>query len=285
MFIGLDNLQMLWATTQPYHFTHGDTFAYCLSHRLIEDNTQLSELPVDSFSHLPTTIQSISLTNNRLQTIPEGLFDPLDISTVNVTLSGNPWSCDCYLEWFRSYLVSNPTFPGDRSQTNCQWPTSLTGMSIASQTVPFSCCEWCARMSVSAIILKLKIEHGGSWEIWRRERDLEWKGGERKTKGLCISFILSDAPSIITDPEEADILTDREFSLTCVVDGAPFPNITWLKNGQPVQYSRRVSHGLYNASLEFTMTQLGDAGVYECVAVNVNGTATSSNATLKLTGK
>lgn len=94
----------------------------------------------------------------------------------------------------------------------------------------------------------------------------------------------SDPPTITTNPEDADILTDRTFSLTCVVDGAPFPNITWLKNGQTVQYSSRVGHSLYNASLQFTPTQLVDAGVYQCLAENENVTAASSNATLKLTG-
>ena len=95
----------------------------------------------------------------------------------------------------------------------------------------------------------------------------------------------ADSPTIVSDPEDADILTDRAFSLVCIVDGAPFPNVKWLKNGQPVQYSSRVSHQLYNASLDFTVTQLEDAGDYQCIAMNINGTVSSVNVTLEITGK
>ena len=209
-------------------------------------------LPVDSFMHLPElTLQTLSLMNNRIQTIPQGLFASLNLAVTSVTLSGNPWSCDCDLEWFRIFLSSNTAFPADRLQTNCQWPLSTSGIPIANHTMPFMCCE---------------LVH-------------------------CFHTVLdnnvnsADSPTIVSDPEGADILTDRAFSLTCIVDGAPFPDITWLKNGLPVQYSSRVSHQLYNASLDFTVTQLEDAGEYQCVATNLNGTASSVNVTLKLTGE
>ena len=97
-------------------------------------------------------------------------------------------------------------------------------------------------------------------------------------------FFLPDAPTIDVGPSDDHILTDREYSLTCMVEGAPFPEVIWLKDGQELNYTDRVGLRVFDASLHFTSTELEDAGIYQCLVENVNGSASSLNATLSLTG-
>ena len=89
---------------------------------------------------------------------------------------------------------------------------------------------------------------------------------------------------ILQGPEDADILTDRIFSLMCHLDGSPFPEVTWTKDGVMVNYTERVYMDLFSGSLQFADVMLEDAGVYQCFASNVNGSVESGTATLTITG-
>ncbi len=83
---------------------------------------------------------------------------------------------------------------------------------------------------------------------------------------------------------DSDILTNRVFTLVCDVDGAPFPEVIWTKDGQTVNYTQRMYLDQYNGSLQFANVQLDDAGVYQCFASNFNGSTESINATLTISG-
>ena len=50
-------------------------------------------------------------------------------------------------------------------------------------------------------------------------------------------------------------------------------------------FTERVHLGMYSASLQFDSLELGDSGVYQCFAVNMHGSAESSNATLLVLGE
>ena len=94
-----------------------------------------------------------------------------------------------------------------------------------------------------------------------------------------------DSPTIISSPQDESILTNQSFSFNCEVDGAPFPDIVWIKDGAIVSFDDRVYlNNQFNGSLYWTNTILSDSGVYLCQASNVNGTDSSSNATLTVTG-
>lgn len=104
---------------------------------------------------------------------------------------------------------------------------------------------------------------------------------------LLLSIYLSiiATPIIETHPQNASILTDRSYTLVCDITGAPFPDVTWLKDDVPITYTDRVHLELYDASLHFTITELEDAGIYQCLVKNKEGSDNSSKAILEIKGK
>lgn len=82
----------------------------------------------------------------------------------------------------------------------------------------------------------------------------------------------------------ADTDVDENTTLTLEVQiyAEPEPEITWYKNGQPVQTDARLtikrdSQRVENYTLSLTMVRGADSGDYEVRAVNSMGTATSKS--------
>lgn len=65
-----------------------------------------------------------------------------------------------------------------------------------------------------------------------------------------------------------------DVELRCRATGEPVPTIEWLRAGQPLQAGRRLQ-ALPDGSLWLERVEAGDAGVYECVAHNLLGSATA----------
>ena len=96
--------------------------------------------------------------------------------------------------------------------------------------------------------------------------------------------LYADSPNITINPSNDSILTNRTYTLVCEVTGAPFPDITWYKDGETIDYSNRLYLNLFDGSLHFSQTILQDEGVYQCEAKNEYGTVTSTEAILSITG-
>ena len=167
------------------------------------------------------------------------------IITINRFLAGNPLSCDCNLAHFRASFTEG-IFPKDDDVLRCRWPSNNLIRDLT--LVNFQCC-------------KLKILY----------YTLHY-------------YIVLVAPSVIQSPKNDSILTNRSYHLACIVTGAPFPEVTWIKDGVELNYTSRVFTSLYNASLTLTNVQLTDAGVYQCVIDNDYGTNSSLEATLIVQG-
>lgn len=69
------------------------------------------------------------------------------------------------------------------------------------------------------------------------------------------------------------VIKGRVITLSCPVQGIPFPNITWLKGRDPVALSNRVRLLLSGRQLEISLAEETDTSVYTCVATNVAGDA------------
>lgn len=94
----------------------------------------------------------------------------------------------------------------------------------------------------------------------------------------------TDAPSVRVGPSDTTVLSNVTLSLVCDLDGAPFPEVTWTKDGEIFNYTERIYTRMYSGSLQFDSLQLSDSGVYQCFAANMDDSVESNNATVLVLG-
>ena len=107
----------------------------------------------------------------------------------------------------------------------------------------------------------------------------------RPSQALINSPLPPDAPSITQQPENDSILTDAPYTLEIVIDGAPFPEVVWTRNGETLHYTERVFLSGYDASLMFATVTNDDGGVYRVSLTNDDESVESIDITLTVTGK
>lgn len=88
---------------------------------------------------------------------------------------------------------------------------------------------------------------------------------------LTSFFFLTVGPAIAGPPEEEITLTAGDSTLLpCEVSGEPKPNVFWRKN---FVVFRSDSENTYftEEGLHIQRAEVGDKGIYECIASNVAG--------------
>ncbi|XP_070766725.1 platelet glycoprotein IX [Enoplosus armatus] len=83
----------------------------------------LIELP-----HLPSDTTELHLQDNRLTSVSPGLFDRL-VGLKKVSLSGNPFHCDCRIRYLRNWLLKNRAIVS--KEPTCASPSSVAHKAIA----------------------------------------------------------------------------------------------------------------------------------------------------------
>ncbi|XP_023810079.1 hemicentin-1 isoform X2 [Oryzias latipes] len=73
-------------------------------------------------------------------------------------------------------------------------------------------------------------------------------------------------------------IISNSVSFACDASGIPPPNLSWLKNGQPIENSESLEMHISSggSKLQIARLQLSDGGTYTCVASNVEGKARKS---------
>ena len=78
----------------------------------------------------------------------------------------------------------------------------------------------------------------------------------------------------------------QDVVFSCVVDGNPSPNVTWMKIGENLNVTANLrinsSSTNNNHSLKITDVHRSDSGQYKCVATNSISSTASSQATLRV---
>ncbi|GIX95507.1 protein toll [Caerostris darwini] len=69
-------------------------------------------------ARLPEGMVHLFLANNQFRVPPTGLLNSLE-NLSRVTLSGNPWNCDCGTINFKKWIISNPNVVQDANITKC----------------------------------------------------------------------------------------------------------------------------------------------------------------------
>nr|XP_005290755.1 hemicentin-1 isoform X1 [Chrysemys picta bellii] len=99
-------------------------------------------------------------------------------------------------------------------------------------------------------------------------------GEARKHFGLSVLV----PPGIVGEnkPEDVKVKEKHSVTLTCEVIGNPVPQITWVKDGQPL--TQDGDHQILSSGrfLQITNAQVADTGRYTCVATNVAGDKSKS---------
>uniref|UniRef100_A0ACB8FCK3 Uncharacterized protein n=2 Tax=Sphaerodactylus townsendi TaxID=933632 RepID=A0ACB8FCK3_9SAUR len=92
----------------------------------------LSSLDSLLSSSLPG-LKTLKVSNNRLESIPVGLFDSWG-KLSSVALSGNPWRCDCRLLYLHSWMRNNASKVQDANKAVCGSPEDLAGKEVSGLT-------------------------------------------------------------------------------------------------------------------------------------------------------
>lgn len=116
MVISRQTLVGLWSLTRLHldhnrlEFIHPDAFQGLTSLRLLQlEGNQLQQLHPSTFStfsifrHFPvSTLKHLYLSDNLLTTLSQRMLAGMPYLE-NLSLHGNPWTCDCRMRWFKDW--------------------------------------------------------------------------------------------------------------------------------------------------------------------------------------
>ncbi|KAM3871956.1 platelet glycoprotein IX [Diretmus argenteus] len=90
--------------------------------------------------HLPSDTTELHVQDNRLTTVPPGLFDRL-AGLRKVSLTGNPFHCDCGIQYLRNWLLRNRAVVS--GEPTCASPSSVahTAITELSDDYFYSCAQ------------------------------------------------------------------------------------------------------------------------------------------------
>nr|XP_006116010.1 immunoglobulin superfamily member 10 isoform X1 [Pelodiscus sinensis] len=129
-FHGLKSLVRLHMDHNQIEFVHPEVFYLLTSLRLVHlEGNLLKQLHPDTFVTLryiqifkTSSIKHIYLSDNFLTSLPQEMFSYLP-ELESIYLHGNPWSCDCNLQWFVDWAEQWPDIikcKKDRSSSSAQ---------------------------------------------------------------------------------------------------------------------------------------------------------------------
>ncbi|XP_038128078.1 platelet glycoprotein V [Cyprinodon tularosa] len=121
LFCCLPNLKKLSLRNNRLKYLHPDLFHMLtkMNILLLNDN-KLSRLPGNIFQDL-TSVVTMDLKNNNLNSLPGDIFLSNTVLK-SLTLSGNPWDCDCAIRGLTRWLKQNVHVVLDRDDVICHNP-------------------------------------------------------------------------------------------------------------------------------------------------------------------
>ncbi|XP_012495412.1 PREDICTED: hemicentin-1-like, partial [Propithecus coquereli] len=79
-------------------------------------------------------------------------------------------------------------------------------------------------------------------------------------------------PSVVgPNPENLTVVVNNFISLTCEVSGFPPPDLSWLKNEQPIKLNTNALIVPGGRTLQILRAKVSDGGEYTCIAINQAG--------------
>ncbi|OXB73440.1 UNVERIFIED_CONTAM: hypothetical protein H355_015168, partial [Colinus virginianus] len=114
-FYGLKSLVRLHMDHNEIEFVNPNVFYGLTSLRLVHlEGNSLQQLHTDTFVTLRylqifkvSSIKHVHLSDNTLTSLPREMFSYMS-ELESIYLHGNPWSCDCNLQWFSEWVKQRP---------------------------------------------------------------------------------------------------------------------------------------------------------------------------------
>lgn len=122
---------LVWATSSTH--TTGQA---CLCSAPLPAGRQVncSSLNLVELPHLPPDTTEIHVQDNQLTSVSPGLFDKL-VRLKKVSLSGNPFHCDCRIQYLRNWLLGNKAIVP--KEPTCASPSSVAHKAITELSDDF----------------------------------------------------------------------------------------------------------------------------------------------------
>lgn len=102
--------------------------------RIYMAHNEIEEITPKTFDNLPA-LQHIDLSHNKLKHMAEDFTEGLTRLN-SLSIEGNPWYCDCYLQKFKEKMVSKFLIT---SPTLCEGPAYIKGKEWREPSVIFAC--------------------------------------------------------------------------------------------------------------------------------------------------
>jgi hypothetical protein len=123
----LENLEELYLENNNIRELTNGVFRHLKGVKKLElGRNAISHWRSKTFLSQDVTLKHLNLSRNNIATINESSMSDLKY-LVTLTLTSNPFSCDCALVWFRRWInTTNVTFPELESYT-CNSPAKMSG--------------------------------------------------------------------------------------------------------------------------------------------------------------
>ncbi|XP_037334272.2 glycoprotein IX (platelet) [Pungitius pungitius] len=144
---------LVWAT-----FNRRASGQPCLCSALRPAGLQVncSSLNLADLPHLPADTTELHARDNRLTSVAPGLFDRL-VALERVSLSGNPFHCDCGIQYLRNWLLRNKAVVS--AEPTCASPGPVARRAVAdlgdehfAPCAPAAVAASCAHGSYGAVM-------------------------------------------------------------------------------------------------------------------------------------
>ena len=281
-FYGLVSLESLWL--EGNLFTSENLVSANFSGTqnitsLVLANNQLSKRLSSEFLSFFTKLKELNLASNQYKYLEVGFFDVLSSTLESLILSSNLLTNLPASIFFNLTQLILLDLSGNRLST---LPESIFS-NLSSTEIHLAGNPWSCDCHLSH--LTNLISNPGSLNF-----------SDASTAYCAVPSSLSNtplqsatgltcsAPAIITQPQNASLLTTQSVTFNCTNTGLPTPIVSWFHNGDFIIDSSTVSAYRYtvlpNGVLSITNITLGDSGTYYCVVANTEGSENSSIAFL-----
>ncbi|MBN3292730.1 IGS10 protein, partial [Polypterus senegalus] len=155
-FYGLKNIVRLHMDHNKIEFINPETFYGLMELKLVHlEGNMIQQLHPDTFVTMrymqnfkASSIKNIYLSDNNLRDLPSEIFAPTS-QLESIYLHGNPWSCDCTMEWFVKWIAENEGIlkcKRDRKYANgqlcpmCETPHTSKNKDVTQLALPELAC-------------------------------------------------------------------------------------------------------------------------------------------------